>query len=191
MHKSTTTSLPRVTPSESEISLFVSEIASKVSQASPQASLLEEERRKLDEILEERGEAPPTLISVLHAVQNRLGYVPIWAQEAISQNLRIPLSKVHGVVTFYNFFSQEPRGRHTIQICQGTACYVRGGKTILEEVERRLGIQPGQTTQDHRFSLQVVRCLGCCGLAPVLAVDGDVYGRMNPERVLEVLRSYE
>ena len=130
------------------------------------------------------------LIKILHSVQERLGYIPVWAQKTISRELNIPLSRIHGVVSFYSYFSQEPKGRHTIQLCQGTACYVRGGKKIRKQINTVLGIDKGQTTEDSRFSLEVVRCLGCCGLAPVITVDGDVYRRVNPKRVIGILDNY-
>jgi NADH:ubiquinone oxidoreductase subunit E len=150
-------------------------------------------RRKARGMMGPRTEQERTsaLIRILHEVQRRMGFISIEAQREISRVMGIPLSEVHGVVTFYNFFSQSPKGRHTIQICQGTACYVRGGRRIRDKLAKTLEVSPGQTTPDGKFSLESVRCLGCCGLAPVITVDGDVYRRVNPKKVLEVLQHYE
>ncbi len=149
-----------------------------------------EARDDLIRIIRENRGRSSALISVLHDVQNSLGHIPLWAQLTVSQEMGIPFSTVHGVVTFYNFFSQQPKGRHTIQICQGTACYVRGGRRILQQLARRLGVRPGETTKDGSFSLEIVRCLGCCGLAPVISIDGKVYRRMNPKKAAEILEGY-
>lgn len=136
-----------------------------------------------------RGRKSP-LMHVLHDVQRELGFIPPWAQKLVARDLKLSFSEIHGVVSFYNFFSQRPKGRHTIQLCQGTACYVRGGKLIMNQLKRRLDVKPGETTKDGRFSLEIVRCLGCCGLAPVMTVDGDVYRKVNPEKIGDILEDY-
>ena len=150
----------------------------------------QEERANLMRVIEENRGRSSALISVLHGVQNSMGHIPVRAQHTISKEMGIPFSTVHGVVTFYNFFSQQPKGEYTVQICQGTACYVRGGRRILQQLGRKLGIRPGETTKDGKFSLEVVRCLGCCGLSPVMAIGGNVYRRMNPKKVTEILEGY-
>jgi NADH-quinone oxidoreductase E subunit len=132
-----------------------------------------------------------SLIPVLQEIQDYYGYLPVEVQEIIAQGLRIPASEVYGVVTFYNFFTMVPRGRHTIKVCMGTACYVRGGKKILDRLERDLGVPVGGTTEDLRFSLDVVRCLGACGLAPTMMVDNDVHQRLKPAKLDDVLQSYK
>ena len=103
----------------------------------------------------------------------------------------LPVGSVEGVITFYSFFTTVPRGRHTIRVCQGTACYVRGGKRVLELVSKSAGIGVGETTEDRRFSLEIVRCIGACGLAPVLTVDGDVFERVKSTRVADILDLYK
>jgi NADH-quinone oxidoreductase E subunit len=132
-----------------------------------------------------------SLIPVLQEIQDYYGYLPVEVQEIIAQGLGIPASEVYGVVTFYNFFTMVPRGRHTIKVCMGTACYVRGGKKILDRLERDLRVPVGGTTEDLRFSLDVVRCLGACGLAPTMMVDDDVHQRLKPAKLDNVLESYK
>lgn len=130
------------------------------------------------------------LVRVLEETQGILGYLPIPILKTISRDLQVPLSEVYGVATFYNFFTLAPRGQHVIQICMGTACYVRGGERILATLQKELGIEPGGTTPDNKFTLEVVRCLGCCGLSPVVAIGEKVYRRVTPTGVMEVLKSY-
>lgn len=132
-----------------------------------------------------------SLIPVLQEIQDYYGYLPVEVQEIVAQGLGIPASEVYGVVTFYNFFTMVPRGRHTIKVCMGTACYVRGGKKILGRLERGLDVPVGGTTEDLRFSLEVVRCLGACGLAPTMMVDDDVHQRLKPAKLDNVLQSYK
>lgn len=132
-----------------------------------------------------------SLIPVLQEIQDYYGYLPVEVQEIVAHGLGIPASEVYGVVTFYNFFTMVPRGRHTIKVCMGTACYVRGGKKILDRLERDLGVPVGGTTEDLRFSLDVVRCLGACGLAPTMMVDNDVHQRLKPSKLDTVLESYK
>ena len=132
-----------------------------------------------------------SLIPVLQEIQDYYGYLPVEVQEIVAQGLGIPASEVYGVVTFYNFFTMVPRGRHTTKVCMGTACYVRGGKKTLGRLERDLGVPVGGTTEDLRFSLDVVRCLGACGLAPTMMVDNDVHQRLKPAKLDGVLQSYK
>ena len=161
----------------------------KSERGNPTISRKEDYRRLAKIVKSNRGKSS-ALIRVLHEVQNDLGHIPPWVQQFLAGEMRIPYSEIHGVVTFYNFFSQYPKGRHTVQVCQGTACYVRGGKRIMEVLVRKLGIKAGETTVDGRFSLEVVRCLGCCGLAPVITVSGDMYRRTNPKKATEILVNY-
>lgn len=127
------------------------------------------------------------LINILHETQNTLGYLPRDVQELVAKNLGIPVSRVNGVVTFYAFFTEEPKGKHPISICLGTACYVRGSDKVLDEVKKVLGIEVGQTTPDGVFSLDCLRCVGACGLAPVMTIDGKVYGNVDPKNVRKIL----
>ena len=127
------------------------------------------------------------LISILHKVQGHFGYLPQEVQEEISFCLGIPISKVYGVVTFYSFFTMKPRGEYHVSICTGTACYVCGAEKIVEEFERILGIKVGQTTVDGKFSLDTLRCVGACGLAPVVMVGAKIYGRAKVDDIKDII----
>lgn len=153
--------------------------------------LCEESFPKIDALVEQKGAVPDSLIEILHAVQEEIGYLPQGVQEYIAEKLDIPAGTVEGVVSFYSFFTTVPRGRHTIKVCQGTACYVRGGKRVLETVTKHCGCSVGETSEDMRFSLQVVRCVGACGLSPVMVVNDDIYERVKPTKVAELLDKYE
>jgi NADH-quinone oxidoreductase E subunit len=131
------------------------------------------------------------LIQVLHMAQGIYGYLPCEVQRVVADALEIPLSEVSGVVSFYSFFSTQPRGKHTIRVCMGTACYVRGGKRILEQLGKQLGIKVGETTKDRRFTLEVARCIGACGLAPAMSIDDVVYKQVNPDKLESILARYE
>jgi len=146
---------------------------------------------KLDEIIAaHRGEAG-ALIPVLHQAQELFGYLPKEIQARVAKGLRIPPSEVYGVVTFYHFFTMQPRGDHEIKVCLGTACYVRGAKTkVIDTIQETLSVGEGETTEDRKFSLSVVRCLGGCGLSPAMMIDDKVYGRLTPTRVKEILARY-
>lgn len=133
---------------------------------------------------------PGSLIPVLEHVQEILGYLPMPVQRLIAERLNLPPAQVYGVVTFYSFFTMVPRGRHTLRVCLGTACYVRGSQKLLDKLQERLGIEPGGCTPDRRFSLETVRCLGACGLAPVVMVDGDTHGQMKTSSLDSVLEHY-
>jgi NADH:ubiquinone oxidoreductase subunit E len=132
-----------------------------------------------------------SLIPVLTGCQGIVGYLPVELQEYIGKRLNIPASDIYGVVTFYSFFTMVPKGRHTVKVCMGTACYVRGIGEILNRIRSGYNLQVGSTSEDRRFSLEVVRCLGACGLAPVVVVDGDTHGGVTPDSVLEILDGYE
>lgn len=127
------------------------------------------------------------LIAILHRAQGLFGYLPREVLDRVAVGLGIPRAEVYGVVTFYSYFTLKKRGCHRVCVCMGTACYIRGGAKVLEAAGNCLGISPKETTQDGKFTLEATRCLGACGLAPVMTVDDQVYGRMTPERVPEVL----
>lgn len=146
---------------------------------------------RLVEIVEENRGKPENLIMVLHRAQNLFGYLPKKVQQIVAEGLGLSLSQVYGVVTFYSFFSTSPKGRNTVKVCLGTACYVRGGQQALSKVEDELKVQVGGTTEDRRYSLDVVRCIGACGLAPAILVNDDVYGRVKTTKVMEILDRYE
>jgi NADH-quinone oxidoreductase subunit E len=151
----------------------------------------QEQFRQVDAIIERYRGRPGSLIPALADIQGVLGYLPHEIQQRIAQGLNLPQSQVFGVVTFYSFFTMVPRGRHTIRVCLGTACYVRGGKKNLDRLVQDLGIEAGDTTADRRFSLETIRCLGACGLAPVIVVDEDTYKQVKERKVLEILGRYE
>jgi NADH:ubiquinone oxidoreductase subunit E len=130
------------------------------------------------------------LIPVLQSAQNLLGYLPKEVLIHISDQLDIPYSEVAGVVTFYSFFTTVPRGKHTVRVCLGTACYVRGGKEVLDAISKELRIEVGQTTEDRLFSLEIGRCFGACGLAPVVMIDETVFQRVKPSRIRALLDPY-
>jgi NADH:ubiquinone oxidoreductase subunit E len=146
--------------------------------------------KKLDGIIAKYQGKAGGLIPVLEEAQVALEYIPISVQKRIASGLNLPLSRVYGVVTFYSFFTMTPRGKHTVRVCLGTACYVRGGKAIAETLEKQFGIKEGETTADRMFTLESVRCLGACGLGPVIVVDEDVHGRVKPGKVKDVLSQY-
>ena len=145
---------------------------------------------KLNEIIKKHKGKPGGLIPVLEEAQVALEYLPIAVQKKIALELNLPLSRVYGVVTFYSFFTMTPRGKHTVRVCLGTACYVRGGKAISETLEKEFGISAGETTPDRMFTLETIRCLGACGLGPVVVVDEEVHGRVKPSKVKEILSQY-
>ncbi len=133
---------------------------------------------------------PGNLIMVLHQVQQTYGYIPRNISIEISEMLDVPLAKIYGVVTFYNFFKLQKAGKYIIQVCMGTACYLRGGEDIINEFERQLGIGVNATTADGMFSIEAVRCLGCCGLAPVAVVNGEVHGKLDKGNVTAIIEKY-
>ncbi|MCF4152313.1 NAD(P)H-dependent oxidoreductase subunit E [Dethiosulfovibrio sp. F2B] len=130
------------------------------------------------------------LITVLHKAQSIFGYLPKEVQEFVADRLDLPLAKVYGVVKFYSFFSMTPKGRYPISVCMGTACYVRGAEEVLTELTRQLGISVGGVSEDGKFSLDTLRCVGACGLAPVVIVGEKVYGRVEPGKIAGILAEY-
>jgi NADH:ubiquinone oxidoreductase subunit E len=131
------------------------------------------------------------LLSILEAIQQKWRYLPEEALRVVAQELQIPLSRVYGVATFYGAFSLEPKGKHLISVCHGTACHVRGAGQLTERLEKALGVKEGETTEDGLFTLESVRCLGCCSLSPVISIDGTTYGRVKPEQVLEIVAQWK
>ena len=130
------------------------------------------------------------LIQVLHLAQEICGCLPLSVQKFISDEMNLPLSEISGVITFYSFFSTEPKGRHSIRVCMGTACYVRGGKRVVESLQSKLNVNLGSTTEDGRFTLEVARCFGACGLAPALMIDDEVYKQVNVNKLDSILAKY-
>ena len=153
--------------------------------------LRQQDLKKIHEICDSFNNEPLELINILHRTQEHFGYLPAEVQEAIADKLNISTAQVYGVVTFYSFFTMTPKGKHPISICMGTACYVRGAERILDEFKKELGLQVGQTTPDGKFSLSSLRCVGACGLAPVVIVGNKTYGRVAPDDVKAILKEYE
>jgi len=153
--------------------------------------LRKEDVDKINEICDSFDNEPLELINILHKSQEHFGYLPAEIQEAIASKLNIPVAQVYGVVTFYSFFTMTPKGRHPISICMGTACYVRGAEKVLDEFKKELSIQVGQTTADGKFSLSSLRCVGACGLAPVVLIGEKTYGRVAPDDVQDILKEYQ
>ena len=150
----------------------------------------DERAQKLQEIIEKYRDTKGALIPVLHEAQEVYGYLPMHVQKRISEGLNVPLTEIYGVVTFYTQFSLQPKGRFKVSICMGTACYVKGASHILDKLQEKLGIHVGECTEDTRFSLDACRCIGACGLAPVMMINDDVYGRLSPDEIEGILDKY-
>jgi|LSQX01.3.fsa_nt_gb NADH-quinone oxidoreductase subunit E len=166
-------------------------LASNIKHLAEQAG--EKHRQIISEValfVEKWQDKPGNLIMILHEIQNEFGYVPRSVAFILSQKLQISLARIYEVITFYNFFRLEAPGKHIISVCLGTACYLKGAGKILEEIQSILNIEEGHTTHDGLFYLQVVRCLGCCGLAPVITIDDKVYGHMTRDNVVNILSKY-
>ncbi len=146
---------------------------------------------QLKEVCQSFHNDPKELINVLHKAQSIFGYLPAEVQEIVAEEMKLPVAKVFGVVTFYSFFSMQPKGLHPVSICMGTACYVRGAEKVLEEFKRILAVNVGETTADGKFSISCLRCVGACGLAPVVTIGDKVYGRVSPDGVKDILKEFE
>jgi len=153
--------------------------------------LKEKDIAQIDEICKSFNNEPGELINVLHKVQSEFGYLPAEVQDVVATKLNMSVAKVYGVVTFYSFFTMIPKGRFPISICTGTACYVRGAEKVLDEFKKQLGIKVGESTPDGKFSLTCLRCVGACGLAPVVQVGDKTFGRVSPDLVKDILKNYE
>ena len=145
---------------------------------------------EIDLLVSEWKDKPGNLIMILHELQNHYGYVPRMASLQLSKILGVPLARIYEVITFYNFFKLEPPGKHRIAVCRGTACYLKGAPLILNEIKNILSVEEGKSTKDGLFQLDVVRCLGCCGLSPVIMVDDKVYGKVKKNEVIDILSQY-
>lgn len=146
---------------------------------------------ELKKIIENHKHEKGALMPILHEAQRIFGYLPIEVQGLISEGLNIPLSEIYGVATFYSQFTLIPKGKFKIGVCLGTACYVKGSQAIIDKIKKELGIDVGQTTADKKFSLEATRCIGACGLAPVMTINEDVYGRLKAEDVTDILKKYK
>ncbi len=155
------------------------------------AKITDQQLEKINEIIDKYKDTQGALIPTLHEVQEYYGYLPIEVQELISDGLHIPLAEVYGVVSFYAQFSIQPKGKYNINVCMGTACYVKGAGKVLEKFEDLLGIKAGTTTEDGEFGIEACRCVGACGLAPVVMVNGEVYGRLIQDDVKNIIDKYK
>ncbi|MCC7359526.1 MAG: NAD(P)H-dependent oxidoreductase subunit E [Anaerolineales bacterium] len=148
-------------------------------------------RAEMDAILEAHAGRPGAAMVVLNELQSRLGHVSPAMQAYVAQRLRVPVSAIHGVVTFYSYFTIRPRGKHTVKLCMGTACYVGGTPQLIDKAKQLLGISPGDTTADGALTLELCRCVGACSQAPVATVDDEVFGRLRPNKLQQLLRRYQ
>ena len=156
----------------------------------PQIKINEKSYLKIKEICDSFDNNPGELINVLHKTQEHFGYLPEEVQQVVADCLGIPVGKVYGVVSFYSFFTMKPKGKYAISVCLGTACYVKGAEKILDARKSALKISEGEVTPDGKFSIDVLRCVGACGLAPVMTINGKTYGRLVPEKIKGILAEY-
>lgn len=146
--------------------------------------------REVDRIVEQHDSRVTASIGILQDIQNRFSYLPEEALGRLAERLGVPLSRVYSLATFFKAFSLKPRGEHLICVCLGTACHVRGAPRLLDEVQRQLGVRPGETTEDNRFTLEAVNCLGACALGPLMVIDGEYHGNMDAKKLESVLNEY-
>jgi len=169
----------------------VQALEQQISRFGPQVAPSEKVRfDQLEIAIDYYDRSPEALIQILHRAQELFGYLRSDVVEFIAKRLKLPTSQVYGVITFYSFFSTVPKGKYTILVCMGTACYVRGAEQVVQAFEKELGIKRGQTTPDGLFSLQCARCLGACGLAPVAMIGEDVHSKLTPKKVKQIIRKY-
>lgn len=145
---------------------------------------------KLEKIAKKYKNVEGGIISALHEVQDTYGYISSTAQKYLSKELNVPMSEIYGIITFYSRFSLVPKGKYNIQVCMGTACYVKGSEKVLNRFKEKLGIKEGETTSDGKFSIESVRCIGACGLAPAIVINEEVYGNMDEKKVDELIEKY-
>lgn len=151
---------------------------------------VDEREQKLKEIIAKYKDSKGALIPVLHEAQEIYGYLPLDVQKKVSEGLNVSLAEIYGVVTFYTQFSLKPKGKYKVQVCLGTACYVKGSGKILDKLKEKMGIDVGECTSDGLFSLDACRCIGACGLAPVIMINDEVYGRLVPDDIEGILQKY-
>ncbi len=148
------------------------------------------DNKTIDQIIDKHGGEPSSLIQVLLEIQSEHHWLPMDVLKRVSEKLRVPMTRIQHITTFYKAFSLVPKGRHEIHICMGTACHVRGAQRVLDMVQDMTGIKPGETDLDLNFSLETVNCLGCCALGPVMEIDGKTHGKMTPADTADVLKNY-
>jgi NADH:ubiquinone oxidoreductase subunit E len=157
----------------------------------PKYELTPKESKKVDKIIAENKNRKGAIIPVLQKIQKDVGFIPIDVQKKVAKELKVPEKEVYGVATFYSYFSMIPRGKNNIRVCMGTACFVKGGKKIVDKITRELKIGPGQTTTDRKYSLQVNRCIGACGLAPIIVINEKVYQKIDPDDIIDIIYSHK
>lgn len=150
-----------------------------------------EQRRIIDQILDDNRSLPGATMVILNELQSRLGFVSPSMQQYVAKQLRVPVSAIHGVISFYSFFTTQPRGKHTIKFCLGTACYVGGMAQLIEKAKQTIGIEPGQTTPDGQITLEICRCVGACSQAPVIVIDDEIQGRVKPNKLPQLVRKVQ
>lgn len=146
--------------------------------------------KQITEIVERYKDEETPLMMILEAIQSEYGYIPLEVQELVSKLTGIPVAEIYGVVTFYSFFSLTPKGKYVIGVCLGTACYVKGGQLVMDKFQEQLGIKVGETTADGLFTLDALRCIGACGIAPAISINGKVYPKMDPSKVAGIIKEY-
>lgn len=145
------------------------------------------QKQRIDQILEKNMDLPGATMVVLNELQSEIGFISQAMQEYVARKMQVPASQIHGVVSFYSFFTTEPRGRHTIKFCMGTACYVGGTQQLIDKSKQILGIDPGETTENGAVTLELCRCVGACSQAPVIVVDEEIFGRVRPSKLPKIL----
>ena len=155
------------------------------------SDITEEMWPQIDKIIQSNRPISGSIIATLRQCQDVVGYLPVELLDYISSGLNLPSSEVYGVASFYSLFSMQPKGRHTIRLCLGTACYVKGIKEVMSRIENEYELSEGETTEDRRFSLEGVRCLGACGLAPVMVIGSDTHGDVTSDKIIDILEKYE
>jgi len=150
-----------------------------------------QENIKVDEIISEYKKSRNSIIPVLQQIQDTVGFLPLDVQRKVARGIGVPEKDVYGVVTFYSFFTMIPRGKYNIRVCMGTACFVKGAGKIVENVSKEFNIKPGETTPDSNYSLQINRCLGACGIAPIIVINDKVYQKVDPQKAIEIIYTYK
>lgn len=153
--------------------------------------MISEQRAIIDRVLAENKDLPGATMVVLNELQSQIGFISVPMQGYVAQKLRVPMSEINGVVSFYSFFTTTPRGKHTVKFCLGTACYVGGAPGLIEKTKQIIGIDPGETTEDGSITVELCRCIGACSQAPTMVIDKDMYGRMHPNKLPQILNKYQ
>ena len=157
----------------------------------PKYELTTEEEEKVDGIILRFEKNRESLIPLLQEIQDAIGFLPLSVQKRVARGIGVPEKDVYGVVTFYSFFTMVPRGKYNIRICMGTACFVKGAKKIVDRISREFNIKPGETTSDRNYSLQINRCLGACGIAPIMVINDKFFQKVDPEKAIDIIYEYK